>query len=158
MTLYEMNTATRQLYELLQNEEIDEQTFNDTLESIGVEHKIDSYCEIIKQFQADAEMLKNEIDRLEKRKKSISNGIDRMKKTLSDHLGFRGERKVRTNLFTVYLQASEKLEVVDAAVVPRKYFIKQDPELDTATIKDLLKQGKKIKGCVLAINEGVRIR
>lgn len=40
MTLYELTAQASELYELLQNEEIDEQTFTDTLEAIGTEEKL----------------------------------------------------------------------------------------------------------------------
>ena len=158
MTLYEMNAATRQLYELLQNEEIDEQTFNDTLESIGVEHKIDSYCEVIRQMQADIEMLDTEIERLEKRKKPLVNSIDRMKKALTDHLFFRGEKKMSTVRFTVRLTSSERVQVVNENIIPKKYWVKQDPKLDKASIRELLKSGQKVKGCELIKNTGVVIK
>lgn len=46
-TLFEMTQQANTLYELLQNEEIDEQIFNDTLEAMGTEEKIESYCQII---------------------------------------------------------------------------------------------------------------
>ena len=47
-TLYELTNQANALYELLQGEEIDEQTFNDTLEAMGAGEKIESYCKIIK--------------------------------------------------------------------------------------------------------------
>lgn len=157
MNLYEMNNATRALYELLQNEEIDEQTFNDNIEAIGVDKKIESYCEVINQMQADAEMLSAEIDRLEKRKKPLVNAVDRMKKLLMEQLRFRGDKKVATERFTVYLQSSEKIAVFDEAAIPKQYF-RVKLEVDKSTIKDLLKNGMGVPGCELIKTEGVRIK
>ena len=157
MNLYEMNGATKTLYELLQNEEIDEQTFKDNLESIGVDQKIEAYCEVIKQMQADVVMLDNEIARLEARQKPLVNSIDRMKKTLTEHLFYRGENKVQTERFTVRLSHSEKVTVVDEELIPKKYW-KQEPKLDKSTIRELLKSGKKVKGCELTKNTGVVIK
>lgn len=43
MTLYEMTEAARQLKALLEADEIDEQTFSDTIEAIGADDKINAY-------------------------------------------------------------------------------------------------------------------
>lgn len=157
MNLYEMNQATKELYELLQNDEIDEQTFNDNIEAIGVDQKIESYCEVIKQMQADAEMLSAEIDRLEKRKKPLVNAVDRMKGMLVEQLRFRGDKKVATEKFTVSLQSSEKVAVFDENAIPKQYF-RIKLEVDKGTIKDLLKNGMGVPGCELVKTEGVRIK
>ena len=158
MNLYEMNSATRALYELLQNEEIDEQTFKDNIEAIGVDQKIEAYCEVIRQMQADVDMLDTEIDRLEKRQKPLVNSIDRMKKTLTEQLLYRGENKVQTGRFTVRLSHSDRVNVIDEEVIPKKYWVKQAPKLDKSTIRELLKAGQKIKGCELIKNTGVVIK
>ena len=63
-TIYELTEQANALYNLLQAEEIDEQTYNDTLEAMGAGEKVESYCKVIKQLQSDAEMYKTEIDRL----------------------------------------------------------------------------------------------
>ena len=55
MTLYEMTEQAKTLYNMLSYGEIDEQTFNDTLESIGADDKINDYCIVIRQLKADAE-------------------------------------------------------------------------------------------------------
>ena len=81
MTLYEFTGAAKDLYALLENDEIDEQTFHDTLEAIGAEDKVESYCQIISQLEADkAELvdakiavLQGEIDRLKSAGASITN-------------------------------------------------------------------------------------
>lgn len=157
MNLYQMNQATKELYELLQNDEIDEQTFNDNIEAIGVDQKIESYCEVIKQMQADADMLSAEIDRLEKRKKPLVNAVERMKGVLMEQLRFRGEKKVATEKFTVSLQSSEKVAVFDEKAIPKQYF-RIKLEVDKSTIKDLLKNGMGVPGCELVKTEGVRIK
>lgn len=51
-TLYELTEVSRQLIELFENEEIDEQTLQDTLEAIGVEGKLEDYCKVIRQLEA----------------------------------------------------------------------------------------------------------
>ena len=50
-TLFEMTQQATELYEMLQAEEIDEQTFSDTLEAMGTGEKIEGYCQVIKQVR-----------------------------------------------------------------------------------------------------------
>ena len=158
MNLYEMTVAASELYDLLTNGEIDEQTFEDTLSAMGTEEKLEGYCKIIRQLEADAEMLKAEKDRIEKKKKTVDNSIDRMKKAIIAFLKVQGTDTATAGTFSVALSTSKAVNIVDEKKVPKKYFIKQDPKLDKKTIRDLLLKGEAVKGCELQINEGVRIR
>ena len=74
MNLYEMTQAANELYELLTSGEIDEQTFADTLEAMGTEEKLENYCKVIRQLEYDAEMLKAEKERIDKKKKNVEKG------------------------------------------------------------------------------------
>lgn len=67
MTLYEMTGAVAELYELLQNGDIDEQVYADTLEAIGAEEKLESYCKIWTQLETDAANYAEEIRRMNER-------------------------------------------------------------------------------------------
>lgn len=158
MNLFEMTVAASELYELLTSGEIDEQTFEDTLQAMGTAEKLESYCKVIKQLEADAEMLKAEKDRIDKKKKTVENSIDRMKKAVADFMNAQGARKATAGTFTVALSESKAVKVLDESKVPKKYFIKQDPKLDKKTIRELLMQGETVKGCELQTNEGVRIK
>lgn len=158
MNLYEMTQAANNLYELLTSGEIDEQTVTDTLEAMGAAEKLESYCKVIKQLEADAEMLKVEKERIEKKKKTVENSVDRMKKAVIDFMNAQGAKKATAGTFAIALSESKAVNVLDESKVPKKYFIKQDPKLDKKTIRELLLQGGTVKGCELQINEGVRIK
>ena len=158
MNLFEMTVAANELYDLLTSGEIDEQTFEDTLQAMGAEEKLESYCKVIRQLEADADMLKAEKDRIEKKKKTVENSIDRMKKAVADFMNAQGTKKATAGTFTVALSTSKAVNVLDESKVPKKYFIKQEPKLDKKTIRELLMQGETVKGCELRINEGVRIK
>lgn len=158
MNIFEMTVMANELYELLTSGEIDEQTFADTLEAMGTEEKLESYCKVIRQLEADAEMLKAEKERIEKKKKTVDNSIDRMKKAVIEFMKASGSTKSTAGTFTVSLRTSKATKIIDESLIPKKYFIKQEPKLDKKTILDLLKSGEEIKGCELQINEGVQIK
>ena len=158
MNLYEMTTQANALYELLQNEEIDEQTFNDTLEAIGVEEKIESYCHVIKELQADFDKFKTESDRLTARMKTAKNGIDRMKDSLLTFLQVSGQSKVKAGTFTVSIGTSKQTNIIDETLIPAEYKTPQPDKIDKTAIKKAIESGVDVAGAEIIINEGVRIR
>jgi hypothetical protein len=157
-TLYEMTAQASELYELLQNEEIDEQTFLDTLECIGAEEKVEGYCQVLKELQADLDKFKTETDRLAARMKTAKNGIDRMKDSLLSFLKASGQNKVKAGTFTVSIGTSEQTRILDEALIPVEFKIPQPDKVDKTAIKNAIKSGNAVLGAEITINESVRIR
>ena len=158
MTLFEMTAQAGDLYELLQGEIIDEQTFNDTLEAIGTEEKIESYCQVIKNLQADLDMFKAESDRIAERMKPIKNNIDRMKDSLLTFLKVSGQDKVKAGTFAVSIGTSMATNILDETLIPAEYKTPQPDKIDKTAIKKALESGVTVAGAEIIVNEGVRIR
>lgn len=156
-TLYELTQQANILYELLQNEEIDEQTFNDTLAAIGVEEKAESYCKIIKQLQYDSEMFKGEIARLTERKRTVENSLERMKNALLNFMQASGQAKLKAGTYSVSISSTQAVNITDENLIPTD-FISLTPKIEKAKIKEQLKAGVEISGVELITNTGVRIR
>lgn len=157
-TLYEMTAQATALYEMLQNEVIDEQTFADTLEALEADLKVENYCKVIKQFQADVEMFKTEIDRLTARKKTAENAVERMKGALLMFMTASGQNKVKAGSFAVTTATTQAVQITDESAIPCKYLVEQPPKVDKMSIKDALKAGEEVAGAALVTNTGVRIR
>jgi hypothetical protein len=157
-TLYEMTKQAKQLYEMLQAEEIDEQTFADTLEAMGTEEKVEGYCQVIKQLQADVDMFKEEADRIAARKKTIENSIERMKQTLTDYLLHSGQTKVKAGTFTASLAQSKAVNISNIDEIPAEYLVQQPPKADKKAIKKALEDGIEIQGAEIVTNDSIRIR
>ena len=157
-TLYELTGIFKQIDEM---EGLDEENKGDTLEAIDwtdqFEEKVENTVKVIKNKEADVDQLKEEIDRLTKRKKSIDNDIVRLKTGLQGAFEITGHEKVKGLLFTVTLAKNQPSVVVDEELLPKKYFV-QKLTPDTTTIKELLKAGKKVKGAVLQESRSLRIR
>lgn len=158
MTLYEMTEQANILYELLQNEEIDEQVFKDTLEAIGADEKIVGYCQVIKELQGDFDKFKAESDRLTARMKTTKNGIDRMKDSLLTFLKATKQDKVKAGTFTVSIGTSKQTNIFDENLIPTDYKIPQPDKIDKTAIKKAIESGLSVSGAEIIINEGVRIR
>ena len=157
-TLYQMTAQAGELYELLQGEIIDEQTFKDTLEAIGTEEKIEGYCQVIKNLQADLDMFKAEADRIADRMKPIKNNIDRMKESLLAFLKVSGQDKVKAGTFAVSIGTSKATNILDEALIPTEYKTPQPDKIDKTAIKKAIESGLAVAGAEIIINEGVRIR
>ena len=158
MTLYEMTSQANALYELLQNEEIDEQVFLDTLEAIGVEEKIEGYCQVIKELQGDFDKYKAEADRLTARMKTAKNGIDRMKDSLLTFLRVSGQSKVKAGTFAVSIGTSKATNILDETLIPAEFKTPQPDKIDKTAIKKAIESGVDVAGAEIIINESVRIR
>lgn len=157
-TLYEMTENAKILYELLQAEEIDEQTLADTLEAMGADEKLESYGKIIRQMQADADMFKAELDRLSAKKKSADNAVERMKKAVKDFMEAFGQEKAKAGAFSFYLASTQAVSITDEKRIPADYLIPQPDKIDKNGIKKALKDGVQIAGAELVTNIGVRMR
>lgn len=158
MNLFEMTVAANELYDLLTSGEIDEQTFADTLEAMGTEEKLESYCKVIRQLEADAEMLKAEKDRIDKKKKTVDNSVLRMKKAVTDFLKAQGTKKASAGTFSVALSTSKAVNILDESKIPARFLVEQAPKIDKSAIRKEMMEGAEIEGCELQVNEGVRIK
>lgn len=157
-SLYELTGIFKQIDEM---EGLDEETKLDTLDSIDwtdqFEEKVENTVKVIKNKEAEADQLKEEIDRLTKRKKSIENNVTRLKTGLQGAFEITGHEKVKGLLFTVTLAKNQPSVVVDENLLPKKYFvITKKP--DKTAIKELLNAGKKVKGATLQESRSLRIR
>ena len=157
MTLYEITQAAEQLKSLLDEDEIDEATFSDTLESIGAEDKVETYCQIIRKLQADTNEITGELDRLKAAKARIDKAVDRMKCALGEFIEACGGEKQTGKTFTVWLQASKRTVIDDDAAVPEQY-CRHQLIVDKEAVKKALERGEVISGARIEVTKGVRIR
>ena len=161
MTLYELTSDYLSLLELAEDPDTDPQIFQDTMDGIkgAIEDKVDAYAVIIKQLEADAEMLEREYDRLALRKMTCLNNIRKMKAHLTLAMVAIDKRKFKTDKFSFNVQKnppSVKIDV-DESRVPEEYMrIKKEP--DKTAIKKAIDSGVKIEFAHIEQSEGVRIR
>ncbi len=158
MTIYEMTNAARELYEMLSNDEIDEQTLQDTLEALGTEDKLESYCKIIKQYEADTVNIKEEIQRLQNRKQTAENAIIRMKQAIQMYLDSIGASKAKAGIFSVSKRFTKAVSILDETVIPCQYWEEQKPKLSKAKIKEDINRGIEVNGAVIVENLSIMIK
>jgi hypothetical protein len=157
-TLYELTGQAAQLMELLEAGEIDEQTVQDTLDSMMVPEKLEDYGMVIRQLTADVEDYKREKDFFAEKQKRADNAIKRMKKTLAQYLAATQQDKVQAGRFVLTSTSSKSVDVFNMAAVPAEYMQPQPPKVDKASIRNALLAGETVAGAALIETPGCVIK
>ena len=134
--LYEITGDLLTLQAMLEDN-VEDQVLLDTLDAVQGEYeiKLESYCKIIKNLEADIEALKNEANRLTDKRKLLENNIDRLKKAMFDSMKATNTTKVKSGVFTVAIQKNGgKLPVivdVETAYLPKELVkVVESPDLE----------------------------
>ena len=148
--LFDLSTDYQQLYDLIAEQE-DEQILKDTLASINdaIEDKADGYVAVIKTLEGDNKAIDEEIKRLRQRKTSNQNGV--MEQT--------GKEKFKTALNSYSIANNPpSLDITDESLIPKQYYIEQQPKLDKKELLKVVKDGLEIKGVELKQSRSLRVR
>jgi hypothetical protein len=159
-TLYELTENMIKLQQMFAVDEIDEDTFRDTMDSLQMDvvDKADGYSRVIRNMDATVAAIKAEEDRLKDRRTRIAKKIDLMKENLKSTLQVMNMKKVQTDLFTISItQNPPKVVIEDESKVPKKYII-MEPKIDKAAIREALQEGIKVRSCSLERGESLRIK
>lgn len=118
-TLYELTDDLLQLQIYLEEDDED-QAIRDTLEMISqnFEDKIDDYCHVLANYDADEEALTAEIKRLTDRRESVRRSKERMKDAMQSAMLLTNKQKIKTPAYTVYVRQSLSVEVPDPTLLP----------------------------------------
>lgn len=109
-TLFEISEDLVALGDLLDEQDGDitetEAQFDAWFAELGEarDEKLDSYAYLIKESEADADRLKDEIDRLRARKNAAENKAKKLKERLEMFLKIQNIEKIKTDRFTFALQ------------------------------------------------------
>lgn len=158
MTLYEMTANAIYLYDLLSNGDIDEQTVNDSLEGMDVAGKLEDYCKVIRQFEADAAAYKAEKDRLAAKQKKAEDAAERLEEAVLNYMSAANTEKAKCGVFEIKVKQSKAANIVNADAISSEYVIQQPPKIDRAAIRKALMSGKAVDGAELKINYSINIK
>lgn len=156
--LYDLTQDALYLQELLEAGDIDETTYNDTLEGLSITTKLENICKIIKNLEADAVKFKTEKDRLAQRQKTAENSIIWLKKSLLNYLTAMNVNNAGAGIFKFGKTHSKAVNIIDEKIIPEKYLIAQPPKVDKTSIKDDIRNGVLIPGAEIVENTSIRIK
>lgn len=145
-TLYDITNEFLTVYNMIDDEEIDEQLILDTLESIqcSFEDKADGFAKIIKSLENRTKGISEEIKRLNSKKTTTENKINWLKSQLEFAMRTTGNMKFSTTLFNYNIQkngGNRKLTYdVPVEEIPEKFRVKQPDTVDNNAVREHLKE------------------
>lgn len=159
MNLFQMTQEAKKIYDYLTELDIDEQAVYDTIDGeTGINEKLINYGHVIRAINADVESIKQEQDRLAKRKRAFENHISSMKERMLEAMNAIDMKKVTDPLFTISVRNNaESVEVLDESKLSDDYF-KIKKEVSKTAIKEALQSGKTVDGARLIRTQSVVIK
>lgn len=152
-TLYEISAKYRSLDQL----DIDDETFNDTLESVDAEfnEKAENIAFVILNCNSTIAAIDDEIARLTQRKKVLNNKKDRLDDYLKTNMEALGKSKIPFDLFNITHRAPREIvQVNDSSLIPDDFIdIKVTESPMKKEIKKALDAGDEVPGCSLTKGE-----
>jgi hypothetical protein len=143
--------------------EIDEETLRDTLE--GISNLPEAIGAVVRSSLDDVALIEGLKGRLADLQARLERFRDRYekKRALARWAMVEADlEKIQAPDFSVSLRkATEKLEVIDEARVPKIYFVAQPAKLDRKGLAEALKRGEMINGALMVMGEpsiAVRVR
>lgn len=158
MNLYEMTQAAKELYEMLQSEEIDEQTLRDTLESIEADKKLESYVYVLKSLAAEVVMFEEEKKRITNKISVLNNRMDRMKNAIIEFMQSAGMTKATAGTFDLSLRYFDSVNIIDEKLIAYEYLVAQAPKIDKAAIKKAIGEGQTVMGAEIVSRPSIIAR
>jgi hypothetical protein len=169
-TLHDITNATKELLSRLDNlesedlteneKEIQRQAILDSLEGLGLEQKLEAYCQVIEQLKANNDYLSTAISKWQGKKKSNETTIDWLRGNMQSALIAVNKQKVDTGLHKISVSKRKSLEI------DYDKLIEQDiPELKykplvvdkTATKKAIQESGLELDGVQEVEKTSIRI-
>ena len=164
MKLYELTNDFNRIFELIDSEDFDLDTLEDTLQNIEgvIEVKVENTARMIKNWEAQAAAMEAEEKRLKESRQALENRISRVKDYLLENMALMGKDKITTSIGNVCRQKNPpSVEVYDMKAVPESYIIipPVEPKVDKKSILDHFKvTGEPIPGTRIIQGYHLRIR
>lgn len=158
--LYEINDAITGLTESLADGEIDEQTYLDTIESMGADTAVENIVKSILNADAEAEAIKTEKMMLDGKQKHAELKVDKLKAILVKYMELTHQSKLKAGIFNVSKGSSQSVELLydDIENYPEEYLVQQRPKIDKRKLLADLKDGVLVDGALIKQTEYVKIK
>jgi aminopeptidase N len=169
-SLHDITNATRELQSILDNlkfedltddvKAIQKQAILDSLEGLGLEQKLEAYCQVIAEKKANNDYLSAEIARLQKRKKSNNTVREWLRGNIQAALIAVDKQKVDTGLHKISITKRTSLEIDYDALAEQgipEVIYKPAVIDETATKKAIQDLGIEIDGVQEVEKTSIRI-
>jgi hypothetical protein len=149
------------IYAQLQAMELDDKTFNDTLDSIDfqedLEKNIEYFVKLLKNAVSDAESFKQAKQEFSEKEKNAKAKAEKYKEVIERALKMSDKKKVEAGLFTVSLRKSKQVDILDETKIPLEFMKLEYKPIKTELAKHL-KNGEVIEGVTLIEKESLQVK
>ena len=122
---------------------------------MAFEEKAENIAMFIRNLDAEAAALKEQIGIFTARKRATENKRDSLKEYLAYCL--QG-KPFKTSRVKVSFRKSESVKVTAQEQIPETYLVYSAPTVDKAGIKKALKSGENVPGCVLEVKQNIQVK
>jgi hypothetical protein len=164
LALYQIADQYLQDMQMLQERDLDDQTFADTLESLSgdLEVKATNVAMFIRNLEANAEAIKAAEKQMADRRKAIEAKAERIKEYLLENMVRTNITKITSPYFNIALRNNPKsVSIAINANIPAEYYRQPptpEPVLDKEKLKSDLQLGVVVDGCKLERKKRVEIK
>lgn len=157
--LYELDGIYRQLESM----ELDDETFQDTLDSIDfqtdLEKSLEYFVKMKANADADAQSYKNAKDDFAEKEKRAKAKSDRFKEIINNAMRMSNKKKIETDLFKISTRDSKVVKIIDETKIPLEFMNEKVTYVPMKKeIKLAIESGRDIAGAELGYNESVVIK
>jgi hypothetical protein len=118
-----------------------------------------NYGFVVKQLDAEVDIIDLEIGRLQGLKKVRNNAIERLKTNLKNAMELYEMTEIKSPIIKINFRKSESVEFTNLVDVPEDYFtIKVEKIPNKIAIKDAIKSGIEVPGACISINQNIQIK
>jgi hypothetical protein len=163
LSLYQISAEYRESLTKLADLDLDEQTIQDTLESMGgeLQAKATNVAAFCRDLEATAASIKDAEAQMKARRTAIENRATRLRKYLMDCMLMAEIQKIESPYFRLAIkQNPPSVEVFDERQVPQEYMKDSPPPpptVDKTLVKQAIKDGYEVPGCRLVQGQRLEI-
>ena len=124
-----------------------------------LQNKSVAYSFVIKEMDAEIDIIDAEIKRLQAMKKTRENASERLRANIKHAMELFNIDEIKTPLVKINFRKSEAVEVDDVNQLPASYkVVKVTEQADKMAIKEAIKNGAEIPGCRIVANRNLQIK
>lgn len=161
MKLYELTQNYRNLENLGEQEGLTVEMIQEALGQVeeDINTKIENTCKVIKEIDADAVGIDEEIKRLTALKKQKENTVNKLKEYITFEMNGIGLNKVDGKLFKISFRKSTSVNIIDETKIPKEFIIVKTTEsISKKELGKALKNGEIIEGAELIQGRSLQIK
>jgi len=124
-----------------------------------LQNKSVAYSFVIKQMDADVDIIDAEIKRLQALKKQREKASEYLKERIKHAMDTFQIDEIKTPLVKINFRKSETVEVDDVNALPAAFkVVKVTEQADKAAIKSAIKDGVEVTGCRIETHRNLQIK